>query len=92
MSNIPTLMEEVNVYPHLSDGNTDGFAMRRVSPSNVLARIGLRSGDVIKGIGDDELEGPEDAEMFFRRLAEGGEVSILVERRGQLRRLNINIK
>jgi general secretion pathway protein C len=92
LSNIPALMEEVSISPHLRDGNPDGFAMRSVGRRNILSRLGLRAGDVIKGIDDTELAGPEEAEMFFRRLAEGGEVSILVERHGRPRRLNLNIK
>jgi hypothetical protein len=47
---------------------------------------------VIKGIDDEELAGPEEAEMFFRRIDEGGDVTILVERRGRLQRLRLNIK
>ena len=92
LSNIPALMEEVNISPHLSDGSPDGFLMRSVGSRNVLSRLGLRSGDVIKGIDDEELAGPEEAEMFFRRIAEGGDVTILVERRGRLQRLRLNIK
>jgi type II secretory pathway component PulC len=92
LSNIPALMEEVNISPHLSDGSPDGFLMRSVGSRNVLSRLGLRSGDVIKGIDDEELAGPEEAEMFFRRIAEGGDVTILVERLGRLQRLRLNIK
>jgi general secretion pathway protein C len=92
LSNIPALMEEVSISPHLRDGNPDGFAVRSVGRRNILARLGLRAGDVIKSIDDTELAGTEEAEMFFRRLAEGGDISILVERHGRPRRLNLNIK
>jgi general secretion pathway protein C len=92
MSNIPALMEEVSISPHLRDGNPDGFTVRSVGRRNILSRLGLRAGDVIKSIDDTELAGPEEAEMFFRRLAEGGDISILVERHGRPRRLNLNIK
>jgi type II secretion system protein C len=91
-ANIPALVEELNISPHLSDGNPDGFYMRKLGPGNILARLGLRSRDVIKAIDDVQVTGPEEAEVFFRRLAEGGETSILVERRGRLQRLNLNIK
>jgi len=57
-------MEEVNISPHLSDGSPDGFLMRSVGSRNVLSRLGLRSGDVIKGIDDEELAGPEEAKCF----------------------------
>jgi type II secretion system protein C len=92
LSNIPALMEEVSISPHLRDGNPDGLAVRSVGRRNILSRLGLRAGDVIKSIDDTELAGTEEAEMFFRRLAEGGDISILVERHGRPRRLNLNIK
>jgi type II secretory pathway component PulC len=58
---------------------------------DVLYRIGLRTGDVIKSVDGAAVESLDDVEVLLDRLAEGGEFPILVERRGQLQSLNLSV-
>jgi general secretion pathway protein C len=92
LSDIRRAMTESNISPHTSDGKPDGFYVGSLGPQNVLARIGLRTGDVIMGMDDEEFEGTQKAEVFFQRLARGGDFSILVLRRGRLQKMNILIE
>jgi type II secretory pathway component PulC len=52
----------------------------------------MRTGDVVKGVDGQEYGGPEDAELFLRRLAQGGQISVLIERRGQPIKLDVLIE
>jgi type II secretion system protein C len=69
-----------------------GFPVGRVIARDILYQLGVRTGDVIKGLDDYEFTTPGDLEYFFQRLAQGGNFSVLVERRGQVQNLNVLVK
>jgi type II secretory pathway component PulC len=54
--------------------------------------MGLRSRDVIVGIDDETITGPDQAADFFQRLAGGGEVTIKLKRRRRTRQIKLNIE
>jgi type II secretion system protein C len=92
MADTRRLVEETRMSPHLDDGGPDGLRLDAVTPGNPLARVGLRTGDVIKSVDGEAVNSPEDVELLIDRLAEGGNFSILVNRGGQLQSLNLSVK
>jgi type II secretory pathway component PulC len=92
LSDIPRVIEESIISTPLNDGSPRGFHLGRLRAADALFRIGMRTGDVVKGVDDQEYGGPEDAELFLLRLAQGGHLSVLIERRGQPRKLDVLIE
>lgn len=90
-SNPQRVIEEAIISEHLGDGNPDGFYLGRLRAADVLYRIGLRTGDFVKGVDEIEFAGPGDAENFLSRLSEGGRVSVHVNRRGVERNVEVLI-
>ena len=86
------MLEESNSSANMPKGKPDGFSLGRLRSHDAFFRIGLRTGDVIKSVDGEAVDSPEDAELLIDRLAEGGDFSILVERRGQLQSLNLSVK
>jgi len=72
-------------------GRPDGFYLSRVAAVDVLYQLGLRTGDVIKSIDGQAVNSLDDADVLMDRLAEGGDFSILVERRGKLQSLKLSV-
>jgi type II secretory pathway component PulC len=70
----------------------NGFPVGRVIARDILYQLGVRTGDVIKGLDDYEFTSPGDLEYFFQRLAKGGNFTVLVERRGQVQKLNVLVE
>ena len=85
-------VEELKLSPQTEDGTLSGFSVGRLRAKDVLWQAGLRTGDVIKGVDEEEFNSPQDLEYFFQRLARGGEVSIMAERRGRPVQLNVKIE
>ncbi len=85
-------VEELKLTPQTENGALSGFSVGRLRARDVLWQAGIRTGDVIKGVDDEEFQSPQDLEYFFQRLARGGEVSITAERRGRPVRLNVKIE
>ena len=78
--------------PYLFDGKPDGFYIVNPGPKGILTRIGLRTGDLVRGVEGMRLERPDDSVGFFERLLEGGEFSVLVQRGDQIQLLQLVIK
>ena len=57
--NLASLMTKARVYPHLSDGKTDGFMIRDIVPGSLYERIGLRNNDILRRINGIEVRDPE---------------------------------
>jgi type II secretion system protein C len=85
---IRSMVEELNLTPQDDNGSLAGFSVGRLRAKDVLYKAGIRTGDVIKGVDGELFRSPQDLEYFFHRLARGGEVSIMAERRGQPVQLN----
>ena len=90
------LLEELTLSPFMQGDEPAGFIISKIPRGSILTKMGLRNGYVVTQINDQTITGPEQADEFFRTLAEGGEVSIEIRRsRGVKRRsrqININIE
>jgi len=87
---IGQMLKETNSAPNISGGDPDGFSVGRLRAHDLLFRIGLRTGDVIKEVNGEVIDSPEDVESLAQRMARGGEFSVLIKRRGQVQQLNLS--
>jgi type II secretory pathway component PulC len=92
LANPAALLSEMGIAPGKDQPAADGLRLGVVSPRNPLARLGLRTGDVIREFDGESVSGPADAESFLKTMSEGGEFNVLVERRGRPLRLNLSIE
>lgn len=68
--------------PRLVDGKTDGFLVQRINPRSILARMGLRRGDVVIDVNSIKLDSPEKALQIFQQLREARRIDLAIERNG----------
>jgi type II secretory pathway component PulC len=81
LDNLDSLLAEIRINPFTKDQSPAGFQLAGVMGWNILAQMGLRSGDVITAVNEQPIHGPQDARGFFQTLAEGGEITVEVLRR-----------
>jgi type II secretion system protein C len=92
LADLDKLMEQMKISPYKTGDQASGFRLGNVARDSVLRKMGLRSRDVIVGIDDETITGPEQAADFFQRLAGGGEVTIKLKRRRRTRQIKLNIE
>ena len=85
-------MQQMPVTPYMQGEQAAGFRITSIPRDSVLRKMGLRSRDVIVGIDDETITGPDQASDFFQRLAGGGEVTIKLKRRRRTRQIKLNIQ
>lgn len=90
--NLHRLLTEARLTPHLNNGQPDGFELTELVKNSFLDRIGLRNGDILKGVNGRKLKGPNDAFEAYRQLLREPIVQLEVERGGQTQRFTYEIR
>ena len=80
LQNVDQVIKELNISPFTRSGKPAGFTIGKLPPESILIAMGLRSGDLIIGVNDQPISGPEQATEFFQKLKQGGDVTIKVGR------------
>ncbi len=91
LSDLDQVMKQVSLSPYMVYDRASGLRITNIKAGSIFEKIGLRNRDVILGVNDLEITGPELAAEMFKTIAQGGEVTIKVKgrRRSRLIRLNI---
>lgn len=92
LADIDQLYNEVTILPFTQEDQPSGIRLGRLPPKNILRKMGLRLKDVIVGVNGVLLTEPDQATELFRKLAEGGEITLEIKRRGFTRQIQLNIE
>ncbi|HJX33732.1 MAG TPA: type II secretion system protein GspC [Desulfatiglandales bacterium] len=86
--NINDLISQATIQPHYTDGEADGLTVTGIKPGSIFRKMGLRNGDIVKGVNDSEIKTAEDLISMYNDLKSDSNVSLQIIRRGQERSLN----
>jgi general secretion pathway protein C len=92
LKNINTLLSQVRIRPHFKDGKADGLALSNIKGDSIFAKLGLRDGDIVRGVNDRPIRSPDDIVSFYNKLTSGSRMSLQINRRGQERTINYRIR
>jgi general secretion pathway protein C len=92
LGNINQLLTQIRVVPNFQDGKPDGFKVFAIRPNSLFADIGLKNGDVIRKVNDQDISSPEKALGLFQELRNEKNLSVEISRRGQSQTLNYEIR
>ena len=59
------LLQQMQISPYMFNDEPTGFKIGRIPSQSVLRKMGLRSRDIIMGVNDETITGPEQAADFF---------------------------
>ncbi|MFO8089416.1 MAG: type II secretion system protein GspC [Desulfatiglandaceae bacterium] len=92
LGNINQLLTQVRVRPHFSDGLPDGLVLSHIRQDSIFGHLGLKNGDVVKGVDGREIKSPNDILSFYNSLKSGSDISVDVMRRGRLQTLRYSFR
>jgi general secretion pathway protein C len=92
MQDLSKLMTEIAIRPHMEDGQAAGLALTNIKPNSIFRRMGLRNGDILKGIDGNDISSVDDALQLYERLKDSDSLEVQLSRRGQERIINYNIR
>ncbi|MCB9522133.1 MAG: hypothetical protein H6702_01970 [Myxococcales bacterium] len=92
LADLSTLARQARVIPHYRDGKPQGFKVVGVRPGSLYSHIGIRSGDILKGVNDEAINSPNKALELFEKLKNSDAVNLDLERRGREVKMDYTIK
>jgi len=81
--NLGQLLKQARMEPNVVNGQTEGFVVRMIRPNTLLAKLGLRVGDVVSEINGVGLDSPEKALQIMQQLREAKRLSVNLTRGGE---------
>ncbi|MCP4134987.1 MAG: hypothetical protein GY754_28695 [bacterium] len=85
------LTRGIRIGPNRVNGKTDGYKLHRVKSSNMFYKMGARSGDIVKRINGQKIDGMETLMRLYSTLKEEPRLSIDIDRGGTPVSYSINI-
>jgi general secretion pathway protein C len=92
MTNMGSLMTQVQIRPHMENGVPAGLALSSIKPNSIFRRMGLRNGDVITGVDGREISSVDDALRLVDNLKSASTVSVQLKRRGRQKDIEYHIR
>ena len=86
--NINDLISQATIKPHYTDGEADGLTVTGIKAGSIFRKMGLRNGDIVKGVNDNEIKTAEDLISMYNDLRSDSNVSLQIIRRGREANLN----
>jgi general secretion pathway protein C len=92
LTDLNQLMQQVRVRPYLEGKEPAGFVVSNIKPGSVFSKMGLRNGDVIKGVNEEAITSPDQAIELYESLVEGGEIALEIKRGRREQKLRYEIE
>jgi general secretion pathway protein C len=92
LQDINNILSTALIRPHFTDGVADGLVISRIKSGSIFRKLGLRSGDIVKGINGNPIETPDDILSIYSDMREGSPISIQIKRRGRERTINYRFR
>jgi general secretion pathway protein C len=86
------MMTEARLTPHFSGGQPDGFMITNLPKDSFLARMGLRSGDIMKGVNGQKFGSLEEFFQVYQQLQTEPTLQLEVERSNRTQTLTYEIR
>ena len=92
MANVDQVLQELTLTPHLRFQKPAGFRISNLPRDSIFNKMGLSSRDVIVGINDQQITGPDQAAEFLQTLTESDKVTITAKRRLRTRQIIVSVQ
>jgi len=92
VKDVNNLMKQVRIRPHFTNGKPDGLRLTGIRPNSIFYNMGLKSGDIITGANNNNIESVDDVLKFYQSLQSSSSVKLQVKRRGRPKTINYNIE
>lgn len=92
LQNQQELLRAARIIPHEENGQVVGVKMYGIRRNNLLGRLGIQNGDMLRTINGYDMSSPDSALEAYTRLQSSDHLTLSVVRRGQAMTLDYNIQ
>jgi len=92
LADLDNIIRQARVIPHYSQGKPAGFKVVGIRSNSIFRHLGLKSGDVLKSVGGEELTSINKALSLFDKLKTSNNLALDIERLGKPSTFEYNIR
>jgi general secretion pathway protein C len=92
LDNFGQMMREARLTPHFTGGQPDGFMITNLPKDSFLGRMGLRDGDIMKGVNGQKFGSLEEFFQAYQQLQTEPMLQLEVERSNRTETLTYEIR
>jgi len=91
LSNVNKLMSQIRIRPHFNRGRPDGLSVNNIKRDSIFSQMGLRNGDIIKGVNNKKIKTVDDVMSLYQQLQSARDIKLEIKRRGRDETIDLNI-
>lgn len=91
LSNLPELLSQARAVPYFRNGQSIGMRLFAIRKSSLYEKLGLKNGDIVKTVNDNNIGDPTQALKLFEQLKSERKINVVVERGGEDKTLGYSI-
>ena len=92
LSNPNEILTQARAVPNIVDGKIKGFKIFSIRPGSIYEKLGIQNEDTIERVNGIELDSPSKALEFYGAITSAAEVALDIDRGGQKKSYNYQIK
>src|SRR3989338_9699439 len=92
LANPNEILTQARAVPNIVDGKIKGFRIFSIKPGSIYEKLGIHNGDVVLRVNGIELDSPAKALEFYGAISSASDISLDLDRNGQLMSNNYTIK
>ena len=92
LANPNEILTQARAVPNIVDGKIKGFRIFSIKPGSIYEKLGIHNGDVVLRVNGIELDSPAKALEFYGAISSASDISLDLDRNGQLLSNNYTIK
>lgn len=86
------MFRQIRLVPYVQDGKTKGFLFEWVEPGSLFEKAGIRAGDVLLSINNQEIKSGEDAFRILQVLRNESSIKLSLQRGNELIDLSLRVE
>lgn len=92
LDNLPVVLTQARSVPYFTNGKRDGLRLFAIRSGSFFEKIGLKNGDILKGINGSELNDQAKALQLFEKLKTENSISVKLVRNRESKSFRYNIQ
>lgn len=83
LSNLPELLSQARAVPYFRNGESIGMRLFAIRKGSLYEKLGLKNGDIVKAVNDNNIGDPTQALKLFEQLKNERKIRVVMERAGE---------
>lgn len=92
LANLPKLLSQARAVPYFRNGKSIGMRLFAIRRGSLYEKLGLKNGDILLSINENNLNDPSQALKLFNQLKTEKEINVSVERSGTKKNIQYTIQ